>query len=531
MAMRPDRAGCSACSLTSWIPSSVGATQHFHRSFKLCSACSQNAREVNRIHCINVCLNILKFLLLLLLVVTDPLGDVLKFIQDYNTKYPSHPVFYQGTYAQALNDAKRELKFLLTYLHSEASSPQIQSGQQRITETVNFCRNTLSNREVVDYINRNMLFWACDVSSPEGYRVSHSINARSYPILVVIALRDNKMTVMGRMEGDCTPDELLTRMQRVVSDNERWLNAARHDRLERSMTQTLRAQQDVAYEESLRADQEKERKRQMERDHQAQIDKEIQAEQDAVERRLELKERLKMELVHQVPSEPPEDGANAISIVFKLPNGMRVTRRFLKTDSLNVSKFTDVSHDAILMRQAYFRTFTTSSSAILMRPMLLKLFKISPSAFWIAESFNSSNSPATSRWRKSSMPPKKRFSRWATQVFRTGKFCSLVIWTLSRSRLPFRRQQQLLDFSSISTFSVFQSFSFSIFMNDLWIFFGDEKFETIDENFKCKCCKTFHEMMNGFSIMENRQQPQVDTCVNNVVLSWFLFQRQKKWWK
>lgn len=268
------------------------------------------------------------------------MGDVLKFIQDFNVKYPAHPVFYQGTYAQALNDAKRELKFLLIYLHSEASSPQIQSGQQRITETVNFCRNTLSNRDVIDYINRNMLFWACDVSSPEGYRVSHSINdSRSYPILVMIALRDNKMTIMGRLEGDCTPEELLARMRRVVNDNDRWLNAARHERLERSMTQTLRAQQDVAYEESLRADQEKEKKRKQEREAQELIEREIKAEQEAVERRLELKERLKTELVHQVPSEPLESDSNAISIVFKLPNGMRITRRFLKENSLNVRYF------------------------------------------------------------------------------------------------------------------------------------------------------------------------------------------------
>lgn len=210
------------------------------------------------------------------------------------------------------------------------------SGQQRITETANFCRNTLANPEVIDYVNRNMLLWGCDVASPEGYRVSHSINVRSYPILVIIALRDNKMTIMGRLEGDCTPEELLTRMRRVVSDNERWLSVARHERLERSLTQTLRAQQDEAYEESLKADQEKERKREKEREEQKKVEREIQEEKDAVQRRLELKERLKMELVHQVPSEPAEDDANSISIVFKLPNGMRITRRFLKNHSLNV---------------------------------------------------------------------------------------------------------------------------------------------------------------------------------------------------
>lgn len=94
-------------------------------------------------------------------IVTDPLGDVLSFIQSYKDKYPVHPVFYQGTYAQALNDAKRELKFLLVYLHSE---------RQNSTDVASMCRNCLANDKVIEYINRNMLFWACDIESPEGER-------------------------------------------------------------------------------------------------------------------------------------------------------------------------------------------------------------------------------------------------------------------------------------------------------------------------------------------------------------------------
>lgn len=62
-------------------------------------------------------------------VVTDPLGDVMGFINNYQSRFNPHPVFYQGTYAQALNDAKNELRFLVVYLHSESA-----------TETQNFCR-------------------------------------------------------------------------------------------------------------------------------------------------------------------------------------------------------------------------------------------------------------------------------------------------------------------------------------------------------------------------------------------------------
>lgn len=51
---------------------------------------------------------------------TDPIQDVLNFIESYNEKFgTAHPVFYQGTYAQALSDAKQELRFLLVYLHNE----------------------------------------------------------------------------------------------------------------------------------------------------------------------------------------------------------------------------------------------------------------------------------------------------------------------------------------------------------------------------------------------------------------------------
>lgn len=153
-------------------------------------------------------------------VVTDPLGDVLQFIRTYNEKYPEHPVFYQGTYAQALTDAKRELKFLAVYLHNEANNSKV----------TKFCRRSLSDPNVIQYINRHMLFWACDVATPEGFRVSQSVAARNYPFIVVVGLRANRMTIMTRSEGDCPPEELLTWLKSVVDDNDVWLSKARADR-------------------------------------------------------------------------------------------------------------------------------------------------------------------------------------------------------------------------------------------------------------------------------------------------------------
>uniref|UniRef100_A0A1I8MWG9 UBX domain-containing protein n=1 Tax=Musca domestica TaxID=7370 RepID=A0A1I8MWG9_MUSDO len=258
-------------------------------------------------------------------IVTDPLGDVMSFIQSYNERYPQHPVFYQGTYAQALNDAKQELRFLLVYLHKDPTkNPDVDS----------FCSQTLANRSVIDFINRNTLFWGCDVSSPEGYRVSHSINARTYPIMVLIALRANRMVIMGRFEGDCTADELVNRLQTVINANDVWLSQARADRLERNLTQTLRQQQDEAYLQSLRADEEKERQRELERQREREVEEALKREKQKVEERKQEIVRLKMELAQQVPSEPPADAVDAISVVFKLPNGARIERRFQQSNSL-----------------------------------------------------------------------------------------------------------------------------------------------------------------------------------------------------
>ncbi|RWS24860.1 FAS-associated factor 2-like protein [Leptotrombidium deliense] len=252
----------------------------------------------------------------------DPVGDVLKFVENFETKYgTNHPVFYLGTYSQALNDAKNELKFLLVYLHSEQHQ-----------DTPEFCRDVLTYSEVVNYINRNnVLFWGCSVQLPEGYRVSQALRENTYPFLALIALKDNRMTVVKRFEGKTSVERLLSQMQQSIEDNEASLVAARLERQERSLNHIIRQQQDEAYLESLKADQEKERKKQEE---QKKKDEEMKVQKEKERSEINRKERLlklRVELVNQIPSEPDADDSNAIKIVVKLPNGTRLERRFLKS--------------------------------------------------------------------------------------------------------------------------------------------------------------------------------------------------------
>ena len=52
--------------------------------------------------------------------VRDPQRDVTTFVQHFNCQYGTqHPPFFMGSYSQVLEEAKKELKFVLVYLHSD----------------------------------------------------------------------------------------------------------------------------------------------------------------------------------------------------------------------------------------------------------------------------------------------------------------------------------------------------------------------------------------------------------------------------
>lgn len=75
-----------------------------------------------------------------------------------------------------------------------------------------------------------MVFWGCSVTSAEGYRVSQALRENSYPFLALVVLRDNRMTVVGRLEELIPAPQLTTRLQALVRENEAHLVVARAER-------------------------------------------------------------------------------------------------------------------------------------------------------------------------------------------------------------------------------------------------------------------------------------------------------------
>jgi len=259
-----------------------------------------------------------------------PEEDVADFIADFDARYGrDHAPFHEGSYSRALDEAKRDLRFLLVYLHCPAHQ-----------DSDKFCSQTLASPILKNFVvNMNVIVWACSVDTSEGYRVSQALRESSYPFLALIVLRQNKMMVVGRVEGQgqghMTPEALCERLEIVIRDNEAYIVAESAERAERNINAEIRQEQDAAFQETLRMDQERERlKREAEETKRRQEEEELARQQAEVERKEGIR-RQKIELASEIPEEPDiTEVDEAVRIVIKLPEGQRLERRFYKHQSL-----------------------------------------------------------------------------------------------------------------------------------------------------------------------------------------------------
>eukprot|EP01136_Pigoraptor_vietnamica_P025925 Opistho-1_new@80356 len=253
--------------------------------------------------------------------VDDPPGDAARLERDLERKYGRRPPrAIIGTYRQAIERAKQELAFLLVYLHSEDHE-----------DTPRFCRGTLCNDEFVRFVeSQGVLFWCGSIDTPEGVRAQEVLNTSSFPYLALVVQVGSRCTVVDACEGAIAVEPLITRISRAIEVHGAMLADARAERAERTMAQRIREEQDQAYLESLRADQEKEQRRLREIERQREEEesarmKELRAQQEKEERARQRKMKLA-----RLPAEPTDDTL-AARILVKLPNGARLDRRFPKT--------------------------------------------------------------------------------------------------------------------------------------------------------------------------------------------------------
>ena len=142
-------------------------------------------------------------------------------------------------------------------------------------------------------------------------------------------------------EGHIEAAPLVARLENIVRDYEAFIVAARVERDERNFNREIRSEQDQAFLETLRQDQEREQRKKNEEEDRAREEEEKRKLEEEEDRKRREKEdekervaRLKIDMASEVPEEPAAGDENGVRLMIKLPGGQRLERRFLKTHSL-----------------------------------------------------------------------------------------------------------------------------------------------------------------------------------------------------
>lgn len=157
----------------------------------------------------------------------------------------------------------------------------LQSDDHDHTEEFN--KNTLTSNRVIEFIKeKNILVWGGNVRESEAHKgkniyiyryylfilyiyilVSYTLQATTYPFMALIALQTTigngipKMTVIERMEGPCHPEEFVSQIEIAIDRQGAVVNRLKNERSQRDLERQLLKDQDYAYHQSLKADQEK----------------------------------------------------------------------------------------------------------------------------------------------------------------------------------------------------------------------------------------------------------------------------------
>lgn len=268
--------------------------------------------------------------------------DELFFFSVFEQQYGGHhPFFYGCRFADALRAARREGKLVFVYLH-DPGHPY----------TEPFCRRTLCSDVVVEFLDANFVSWGAVSGSGEGPGMVASLQPGSFPFCAIVApVSDESIAVLQQIEGPVSPSELVEILQRTIDEQRATFGpsgpvdqpaAARSAEEEerRRSAQRLRQEQDAAYMESLRKDQEKERSRKSHQQGAAIAIAKPRAGNELRPRRAGQVSREPIKTTTQIRASPHKETAPShrtepnTKILIRFPNGERRQQSFHHTDTI-----------------------------------------------------------------------------------------------------------------------------------------------------------------------------------------------------
>ncbi|MES1919358.1 hypothetical protein MHBO_001204 [Bonamia ostreae] len=203
-----------------------------------------------------------------------------KFTKKYG---PLHPEFSSDEFEKNVKRCASEKKLLFVYIHDSRPESKYSRGERYSVHDIDdFCRNALTSKPVVEFLNRNYISWMADVTSREAKNLGAQIRISKLPFLLIAAPSKNSAWVrVFQHEGRISEMTLLTCLLDSHSNFEDFTRREALRSEDRRKEQNLRKKQDEDYEKAINCD------RDLHRDERDRAEKEKQ----------ERMERLKIEEV------------------------------------------------------------------------------------------------------------------------------------------------------------------------------------------------------------------------------------------
>ena len=257
---------------------------------------------------------------------TLPKEAAQRFRREFEEVYGSHGLpFFEGGQAQALDAAKRDIKFLLMVLVSPEHD-----------DTDNFIRNTLLAPEVVSFITdaeNNIIIWGGNVSDPEAHQVASEYSVVEYPFSCLVCLTpkegSTRMGTIKRCSGPMSASVYLGELRNAINKYAPELAGVRAEKAAQEHARNLRSEQDSAYERSLARDRERARQRREAEAAAAAAEKRALEEAEAAARLEELRRQWRKWRATTIAPEPTDKNSVRLAINMPPSSGAgRIIRRF-----------------------------------------------------------------------------------------------------------------------------------------------------------------------------------------------------------
>ncbi|KAH8811380.1 hypothetical protein F5884DRAFT_699957 [Xylogone sp. PMI_703] len=245
--------------------------------------------------------------------------------EEYGPAMSTLPL-YEGSYASALDLAKRELKFLLVLLLSPEHD-----------DTAPFIRSVLLSDQLATFLDTpqnktNLIIWAGDVRDSEAYQVSTALRCTKFPFSALITHTPSQgstsMSVVARLTGPVPVGTYVAKLQAAISTHEAQLVTVRAERSAQQAERNIRQEQDSAYERSLAQDRERARLRREAEAKAAEEEKKRKEAEEAAAILAAKRAQWRRWRASKIASEPSPSASNVVRIALKMPEAARIMRRF-----------------------------------------------------------------------------------------------------------------------------------------------------------------------------------------------------------